>query len=131
MPRLRALILLALFVVNQAACTSWQAPKVTPQEYATHPPGGTVRVTPKDPQGNPQRSVVLTGARFARDSVTGRDHKNRRIAFSLQQVAAIEVRRPDDGATGLLLVGVAALIAGGVVVAIGVGNSLSCILSCY
>jgi len=130
MPRLRALTLLALFVVNQAACTSWQVPKVTPEEYAKQSSGDAIRITPKDGQGNSQRTVVLTRVYFARDTVFGSDPQGHRIAFSLHQVAGLEVRRADGVATGFLLVALAASITAGVAGMKAFGDALSCISIC-
>ena len=133
MPRIRALVLLGLFLVNQAACTSWQVPKVTPQEYAAQHPDSTVtgaidgqptyeqrsdrmkmRITPKDEQGNPEDKVVLTGVRFSEDSVFGRDPRGQPIASSLRHVATFEVRGAAPGRTAFLLVACVGLIAAGV-----------------
>ena len=119
MPRIRALVLLGLFLVNQAACTSWQVPKVTPQEYAAQHRDSTVafvidgqqtykqrsdprkmRFTLKDEQGQ----VALTGVRFSEDSVFGQNpYTGQPIAFSLQRVRAMEVRRVNGVATGPLV----------------------------
>jgi len=129
MPRVRPLVLLGLFLVNQAACYSWQAPKVTPQEYAAQhtdslatfvidgrptydQPNERVkkmRITLKDEQGAPLGVVVLTGVWFSGDSVFGRDSKSQPTGFSLQQVAAMKVRRVNEGRTALLVVPLVAL----------------------
>jgi hypothetical protein len=91
-------------MVNQAACHSWQVPKVTPQEYVAQHPDKKVRVTTKDEHGtwNPDAGVVLTEVRFSGDSVSGRDKKGQPVAFSFQQVVAIKVRRANGAATALL-----------------------------
>jgi len=119
MPRTRALVLLILFVVNQAACTSWQVPKVTPQEYVTKHPDKKVRVTPTNEYGgrNAKAGVVLTEVRFSGDSVLGRNPKGQPVAFSLQQVAVVEVRAKDGVRTGLAVLGtgvVATLVVGAI-----------------
>ena len=119
MPRLRALVLLGVFVVNQAACTSWQVPKVTPQEYAAQHPGARIRLTPKDEHGgwSTDAGVVLTEVRFSVDSVFGRNPKGKPVAFSLQQVAVVEVRAKDGVRTGLAVLGigvVATLVVGAI-----------------
>jgi len=134
MPRVRALFLLGLFVVNQAACTSWQAPNVTPQEYVGQQPDSTVafviegrptyeqrgdarkmRLTLTDEHGNPPIKVVLTGVRFSGDSVFGRDPKDQPTAYSLRHVTTFEVRGAAPVRTGLLVayvvVGTAAAVA--------------------
>jgi len=117
MPRFRALFLLGLFLVNQAACTSWQVPKVTPQEYVAQHTDSTatfvidgrpvydqpndrvkMRLTLKDEQDK----VVLTGVRFSPDSVFGRDPKSQPTAYSLRHVATFEVRGKDGVRTALL-----------------------------
>jgi len=117
MPRLRALVLLGLFLVNHVACTSWQLPKVTPQHYVEQRPGTKVRITPKDELGKPQRTVVLREVYFARDSVFGRDPKGQPLAYSLPQVAPIEVHGANRGRTTLLLVvGVPLTVLGGLVI---------------
>jgi hypothetical protein len=102
-PRFRALLLLGLSVANQAACHSWQVPKVTPQEYVTQHPDKKVLVTAKGEHGmwNPE-GVVLTEVRFSGDSVSGRDKKGQPVAFGVQQVVAIQVRRVNVTATALL-----------------------------
>lgn len=125
MPRVRALFLLGLFVVNQAACTTWQVPSVTPQEYVTQHPDAKVRVTAKDEQGvwSPGAGVVLAGARFSADSVSGRGPEDQPIAFSLRRVVTIEVRRVSGAATGFLLVSVG-LIAVGVASVSALNNML-------
>jgi len=109
MPRFRALFLLALFIVNQAACTSWQVPKVAPQESVAQKPEKKVRITVKDEQGgwNPRAGIVLTGVRFSTDSIFGHDPKGQPVAYSLRQVATIEVRQKDGLATALLVIGIA------------------------
>ena len=164
MPRVRAFVLLSLFVVNQAACYSWQVPKVRPQEYAAqhtdsaayverrldstatfvidgrpiydqrndrgNRPNDQVtmrhdqskmRITLKDEQGKPQGNVVLTGVRFSRDSVFGHNpHTGQPIAFSMQQVRAMEVRRVNGVATGLLVAAIVVpigLLAGAMIYA--------------
>jgi hypothetical protein len=111
MPRVRALVLLGLFLVNQAACTSWQVPKVTPQEYVAQHPDKKVRVTQKDQHGgwSTDAGVVLTGVRFSGDSVFGRDKKGQPVAFSLQQLAVVEVRATDGMLTGLAVLGIGAV----------------------
>jgi hypothetical protein len=117
MPRFRALVLLGLFLVNQAACYSWQAPKVTPQEYVTQHPNKKVRVTAKDEQGKSQSSVVLKGVRFSEDSVFGSNKKDQPIAYSLREVGTIKVRRVDGVGTAFLILLVAVPLALGVMVA--------------
>jgi len=42
--------------------------------------------------------------RFSADSVSGRDKKGLPVAFSLEQVAAMEVRKVNGVATALLVV---------------------------
>ena len=108
MPRARALILLALFVLNQDACTSWQLPKVTPQAYVAQHPGKTIRVTVTT--GIYQKNVVLKGVRFSGDSVFGRDPTDQPVAFSLQQVAGVEVREQDGRRTALAVIGIGATV---------------------
>lgn len=144
MPRLRALVLLGLFLMNQAACTSWQLPKVTPQEYAAQRPDSTatfvidgrpvydqpndrvkMRITLKDEQTSPPHKVVLTGVRFSADSVFGRDHTRQPIAYSLRQVAQYEVRGANGGLTLLAGLGVVILV-GGVVGLVCSQSSSSC-----
>lgn len=117
MPRLRALVLLGLFLVNQAACTSWQVPKVTPQHYVEQRPGTKIRITPKNGPGKPQHSVVLREVYFARDSVFGRDPKGQPLAYGLPQVVPIEVHGANGGRTALLLVvGVPLAVLGGLAI---------------
>jgi len=125
MPRVRALVLLGLFVANQVACTSWQVPKVTPQEYVAQHPDSTVtgatdgrptyeqrgdplrmRITLKDPQGKSPAKIELTGIRFSEDSIFGRESKGEPRGYSLGQVAKVEVRGAAPGLTGLAVVGV-------------------------
>ena len=115
MPRVRALFLLGLFVVNQAACTSWQVPKVTPQEYVAQHPGKGIRVAQKDALGG--NTKVLWAVRFVGDSVFGQDETGQPVGYSLQQVATIEVRRVDGVLTGLLLLPIAALVFVGIALA--------------
>jgi hypothetical protein len=115
-PRTRAIFLLALFVANQAACTSWQVPKVTPQEYVAQHPDKKVRVTAKDEHGvwSTDAGVVLTEVRFSADSVFGRGPSGQPVAYSLSQVVTVEVRAKDGAATSLLvlaLLGVGAALA--------------------
>jgi len=117
MPRIRALVLLGLFLVNQAACTSWQVPlNVTPQEYVTQHPDKELRVTPKDELGKSQSSMVLTNVRFSADSVFGRDSESWPTAYNLRHVATFEVRVKDGVRTALLVVAVP-LVAVGVLAA--------------
>jgi len=104
LPRLRALLVSTLVIGNEAACTSWQLPWVTPQQYVTQYPDTKVRVTAKDEQGSLQSSVVLKEVRFSEDSVFGRDLEGQPVAFSLQEVAWIEVREKDGFLTGWLVV---------------------------
>ena len=121
MPRIRALVLLGLFLVNQAACTSWRVPlNVTPQEYAAQHPDKEVRVTPKNEYGgrNTKAGVVLTEVRFSGDSVLGKNpHTGQPVAFSLQQVAAMEVRRVNGVRTvfAVLGIGLASLLVIGII----------------
>lgn len=128
-PRFRALFLLSLFMVDQASCTSWQVPKVTPQEYVTQHPDKKVRVTAKDEQGgwNTKAGVVLTGVRFAGDSVLGRDRKRQPFALSLQQVGAIEVRGKNGVLTGLLVVAMVPLVLFGVLMVVCASQGGTCI----
>jgi hypothetical protein len=145
MPRLRALVLLGLFLMDQAACTSWQLPKVTPQEYAAQRPDSTatfvidgrpvydqpndrvkMRLTMKGEQGPHPRKVVLTGVRFSADSVFGRDHTRQPIAYTLRQVAKYEVRGANGGLTLLAVLGVVIFVGGAVGLACSQGNS-----NCY
>ena len=128
MPRVRALFLLALFIVNQAGCTSWQVPKVTPQEYATQHPEKKVRVTAKDEQGgwDTKTGVVLTEVRFSGDSVLGRDPKGQPVAYSLNQVATIEVRAKDGVLTALAVIGIGVPIVLLVGAAIALANCGEC-----
>jgi len=59
-----------------------------------------MRFTLKDEQGQ----VALTGVRFSEDSVFGQNpYTGQPIAFSLQRVRAMEVRRVNGVATGLLV----------------------------
>jgi len=132
MPRLRALVLLGVFVVNQAACTSWQVPKVTPQEYVGQQPDSTVafviegrptyeqrgdarkmRLTLTDEHGNPPIRVVLTGVQFSGDSIFGRS-KSQTFAYSLRHVTMFEVHKVDGVRTvfAVLGIGVLVLVAG-------------------
>jgi hypothetical protein len=134
MPRIRALVLLGIFLVNQAACTSWQVSKVTPQEYVAQQPDSTVafvtdgrptyelrgdplkmRITLKTERGNPQGQVVLTGVRFSGDSVIGQNpHTGQPTAYSLRQVTTFEVRKVNGVRTvfAVLGIGLLALVAG-------------------
>ena len=142
MPRLRALSLLALFVVNQAACTSWQLPQVTAQDYVAPRPDSTVtfvidgrpvydqpndrvkmRITLKSPQGTPPAKVILTGVRFSGDSVFGRDPTSQPIGYSLRQVAKFEVRRADGALTLLTVLGIGIVVGGVIALACGQDNS--------
>jgi len=131
-PRFRALFLLGLFLLDQTACTSWQVPKVTPQEYVAQQPDSTVafviegrptyeqrsdprkmRLTLTDEPGNPPSKVVLTGVRFSGDSVFGR-FKSQPVAYSLRHVTMFEVHRVDGMRTvfAVLGIGVLVLVAG-------------------
>jgi len=101
-------------VVNQVACMTWQLPKVTPQAYVAQNPDRDIRITPKNEHGDPTfgAGVVLTGVRFSGDSIFGRDPKGQPLAFSLQQLSALEVRRVDGVRTGLWVLGTAIFLAG-------------------
>lgn len=125
MPRFRALFLLGLFVVNQAACTSWQVPKVTPQEYVANHPGKKVRVTAKDEHGgwDTKTGVVLTEVRFSVDSVIGRDPNGQPVAYGLSQVGMIEVRRASAVRTTLLVAWIS-------FVALGIGALGAAVIAC-
>jgi len=123
MPRVRALVLLGLFLVNQAACTIWQVPKVTPQEYLVQHPYKDIRITPKDVDGKQQRSVVLRGIRFSGDSILGNDHRGQPVAYSLQHVATFEVRHVNGALTvfAVLGIGLVAFVGFAIVVCSGGG----------
>ena len=125
MPRVRALVLLGLFLVNQAACTSWQVPKVTPQEYAAQHPDKKWRFTAKDDQGgwSTAAGVVLTEVRFSGDSVFGRNPNGQPVAYSLSQVGVIEVRRVSAVRTTLL-------VAWAFFVAWGIGTLGAAVIAC-
>jgi hypothetical protein len=128
MPRFRALFLLALFILNQVACTSWQVPKVSPQEYVTKHPDKKVRVTATDVPGNNKAKarVVLRGVRFAGDSVFGQDKNGQPLAFSLQQMARLEVRRVDGERTlGLILLLVPLTLVGLALVACAIDCTIA------
>jgi len=105
------------------------SPQGHPQEYVTQHPDKKVRVTAKDEQGgwNTKAGVVLTGVRFAGDSVLGRDRKGQPFALSLQQVGAIEVRGKDGLLTGLLVVALVPLVLFGVVMVVCAIQGGTCI----
>ena len=116
MPRVRAWFLLSLFVVNQAACYSWQTPKVTPQAYVAKHPDKEVRITPKNEQGDLDyvSRVVLSDVRFSGDSVFGRDPDGQPLTFSLQHVALIETYRVWVVPTALAVLVTPVLLAGAI-----------------
>ena len=118
MLRVRALFLLGMFVVNQAACYSWQAPKVSPQAYAAQHPYKDIRILPKNEHGDPnlEAAVVLRDVRFSGDSVFGRDPNGRSLAFGIQHVAAMEVRGMDGVRTGLAVLLVPTFVVGATLV---------------
>jgi len=117
MPRFRALFLLGLFLVNQAACTSWQVPKVTPQEYVAQHPDTKVLVTLKNDHGSQdtQAGVVLAGVRFSGDSILGHGPEGQPLAYRLQQLGAIKVSRVNGLLTAWLVLAVASIAALGAV----------------
>jgi hypothetical protein len=114
MPRARALFLLGLILVNQAACYSWKAPTVTPEAYAAEHPGQAFRIIPINEYGDPDfaAGVLLRDVRFSGDSLFGRDPKGRPVALNRQHVAAMDVRSLDGARTGAAVVGGAILMAG-------------------
>ena len=146
MPRFRALFLLGLFVANRAACTSWQVPKVTPQEYVAQQPDSTVafviegrptyeqrsvprkmRLTLQNEHGNPPSKVVLAGVRFSEDSVYGRS-RSQPVAYSLRHVTMFEVHKVDGVRTVFAVLGIGLLVlVAGAAISCATTESIACL----
>jgi hypothetical protein len=116
---------LLLLSTSLAACSSWQAQTVSPQQLLVTQHPGKIRVTRTD-----SSKVVLTDPEIVGDTLYGRDGAARstkssagREGVALANVGHVSLRRKDPFATGMLIgVPAAALIGAGLIIRNALAN---------
>jgi hypothetical protein len=101
-----------MLAVSLAACSEWQVQQTGPAELiALHHPD-RVRLTRSD-----RNAVVLRGPEIEGDSIYGAAgaHRMERTGVALGDVTSVATRKFDPVATGGLVLGSAALVAGAIV----------------
>lgn len=107
---------LAMMVLYLGACTGWQLQPVAPAQYLVEEQPSKIRVTTGDDQ-----TLVLEQPFIRNDSLLGRASGQVR-GSPLAAVTRIETSKTNVGMTALLVFGIGAVIAGGVLLAVWAEN---------